>query len=58
MVMEVGTTLGVELLQKIPHQPATAEARQAADAIAEVTATQMGRTLETTDIKNLLSRRF
>jgi formate hydrogenlyase subunit 6/NADH:ubiquinone oxidoreductase subunit I len=57
-VVEVGTPLGAELLQDIPHQPATAEARQAAGAIVAQTATQMGRTLDTTDIKPLLYRNY
>ena len=57
-VVEVGTPLGAELLQDVPHQPATAEARQAAGAIVAQTATQMGRTLDTTDIKSLLYRNY
>ncbi len=57
-VVEVGTPLGAEILQEIPHQPATAEARQAAGAIVAQTATQMGRTLDTTDIKPLLYRNY
>jgi sulfhydrogenase subunit beta (sulfur reductase) len=57
-VVEVGTSLGAELLQDVPHQRATAEARQAAAAIVAQTATQMGRTLDTTDIKPLLYRNY
>jgi formate hydrogenlyase subunit 6/NADH:ubiquinone oxidoreductase subunit I len=57
-VVEVGTPLGAELLQDVPHQPATAEARQAAAAIVAQTATQMGRALDTSDIKSLLYRNY
>jgi formate hydrogenlyase subunit 6/NADH:ubiquinone oxidoreductase subunit I len=58
VVVEVGTTLGAEILQDIPHQPAAAEARQAADSVVAQTATQMGRALDTTDIKHLLYRNY
>lgn len=57
-MIEVGTTSGAELLQDIPHRPAAAEARQAAENIVAQTITQMGRALDTTDIKPLLYRNY
>jgi len=57
-VVEVGTTLGAEVLREIPQRPAPVEARQAAERIVAHTATQMGRALDTTDIKALLYRNY
>lgn len=57
-VIEVGTALGAEMLGNVPHRPASADARQAAEGVVAHTATQMGRTLDTTDIKALLYRNY
>lgn len=53
-LVEVGTTNGAEVLAQIPHRPASDAHRAAADAVVAQTATQMGRTLETDGIKQLL----
>ena len=53
-LVEVGTTIGAEVLAQIPHRPASDAHRAAADAVVAQTATQMGRTLETDGIKQLL----
>jgi sulfhydrogenase subunit beta (sulfur reductase) len=55
-VVEVGSALGVELLQEIPYRPASNDDVQLAQRIVENTAEHMGRSMETTDIKNLLYR--
>jgi hypothetical protein len=52
LVVEVGTALGAELLQEVSHQPAAAE------GVVAQTATRMGRTLDTADIKYLLYRNY
>jgi formate hydrogenlyase subunit 6/NADH:ubiquinone oxidoreductase subunit I len=56
-VIEVGSAKGDEVLGKIRHKRAAGDqdARKI-DAILEKTAQQMGRSLDTTDIKNLLYR--
>ena len=53
-VVEVGTPLGAEVLQGLPCRPANkAEGEEAASVHAK-TATQMGRSMETAGIKELL----
>ena len=56
-VVEVGTLLGAELLQDVPHQPATAEARGRWSHCG-TDRPALGRTLDTTDIKPLLYRNY
>jgi sulfhydrogenase subunit beta (sulfur reductase) len=53
---EAGTERGAELLAELPQQPATAADLTVADAAIEATSSQMGRTMETDDIRNLLAR--
>ena len=53
-VAEVGTEPGAEVLQEVPHRKATAEERAAAEGTVARAAAQMGRVLDTTDIKELL----
>jgi ferredoxin len=53
-LVEVGSERGAEMLREIPHQAATEEEKTAAESIVAKTATRMGRSLDTTDIKNLL----
>lgn len=53
-VVEVGSTLGAEVLDDVPHHAAQAEEMHTVERIVAHTATQMGRTLDTTDIKGLL----
>lgn len=55
-VVESGSDAGAQVLAELPHRPAeTAELSAAAEATARATA-QMGRTLDTTGIKELLYR--
>lgn len=55
-VVEVGTALGAAVLAEVTHEAATDEDKATAERIVEATAKQMGRTLDTTDIQNLLYR--
>jgi ferredoxin len=57
-VVEVGSDKGKEILGEISHQPATAQEQETAAHIVSKTAEQMGRTLDTTDIKGLLYRNY
>jgi len=57
-VAEAGTERGAEVLRGVPQTEATGAEKAAAERIVEMTAAQMGRTLDTTDIKNLLYRNF
>jgi sulfhydrogenase subunit beta (sulfur reductase) len=57
-VAEVGTALGAEVLQEVPHREATAEERAAAEGTVTRAAAQMGRTLDTADIKELLYHNY
>lgn len=53
-LVEVGSPLGAEVLEKIPHDRAAPEEIDAAAQVVEDTTLQMGRTLDTTDLKELL----
>ena len=53
-LVEIGSEAGAELMASVPHEPATAEQCEAAAAIVERTAGQMGRRLDTSGIKELL----
>jgi ferredoxin len=55
-LVEVGTERGAEVLRDVPHRPAAMDEQQLADAVSERTAAQMGRQLDTEDIKGLLYR--
>jgi sulfhydrogenase subunit beta (sulfur reductase) len=55
-VVEAGTALGAEILMELPHRVANEEEKAAAEQTVAQTASQMGRTLDTTDIKELLYR--
>ncbi|MDZ7288307.1 MAG: 4Fe-4S dicluster domain-containing protein [candidate division KSB1 bacterium] len=55
-VTEVGSTRGAEILQDVPHQPAKPDHKATAERLVAKAASQMGRHLDTTDIKNLLYR--
>jgi len=55
-VVEVGSEKGSACLQKVIHQQAKNEEVKLAEDIVRETAGQMGRTLDTTDIKELLYR--
>ena len=53
-LVEVGSEAGAELLERLPHHPATQAECAAAEAVVARTANQMGRSLETDGIKELL----
>jgi len=54
-LVEVGSERGAEVLEQLPNRPAAeTDVRAAADAV-DGAAERMGRTLDTTDIRNLLT---
>ena len=53
-VVEIGSTLGGEIVSALAHKPAAERELEKAAGIHANTANQMGRTLDTTDIKELL----
>jgi sulfhydrogenase subunit beta (sulfur reductase) len=57
-VVEVGSERGAEVLADVSHREATDDDRDAACSVHERTASQMGRELDTTDIRELLYRNF
>lgn len=57
-VAETGTERGAEVLRSIPQTEATESESAAAERVVEKTASEMGRTMDTTDIKDLLYRNF
>jgi ferredoxin len=57
-LVQAGTELGKQVLAEIPHREANASEQAAAEGVVARTAAQMGRSLDTTDIKELLYRSF
>jgi formate hydrogenlyase subunit 6/NADH:ubiquinone oxidoreductase subunit I len=57
-VVETGTARGAEILEEVPHREASEEEQQAGRKVVARTAAHMGRTLDTTDIKDLLYRNY
>jgi ferredoxin len=57
-VVEVGTPLGGEILKEVPHREATETERRAAEELVSYAAAHMGRSLDTTDIQDLLFGNF
>ena len=57
-VVEVGSERGGEVLADVPHRPAADGDRRAAHDVHARTASQMGRELDVTDIKELLYRNY
>ena len=55
-LVEIGTALGIEILQDVSCRPASEEEIAQAERIVADTAAHMGRTMDTTDIKSLLYR--
>ena len=55
-LVEVGTERGAAIVGRVPTEPAEASHREAADRIIARTASQMGRTIESRDLKDLLYR--
>ena len=57
-VTEIGTGLGAGIMEKVKHRPAAAQELEAAAEIVARRTAQMGRTLETAGIKELLYRNY
>lgn len=57
-MVEPGSERGAEILQEIPHREAQVDERLTAENVVAHAASQMGRTLDTTDIKPLLYRNY
>lgn len=57
-VIEAGSENGADVLREVPHRSARVEEKQAAGRVVESTAKQMGRSMDTTDIKGLLYRNY
>ena len=57
-VVEIGTEKGAGILAQIAHRAAGEQEQRAAGLIVERTAGQMGRTMDTTGIKELLYRNY
>lgn len=57
-VAEIGTDIGAQVLAQIPHHPITDGDAKAAERVVQRTAEQMGRVMDTTDIKELLYRNY
>ncbi len=57
-VLEVGSERGAEVLAELPHQPAADGERQAAADAHARAASQMGRELDSGDIRELLYRNY
>ena len=53
-LVEIGSDKGAELVGLVPHEPATRSEIEAAKAVVEATAGQMGRRLDTNGLKQLL----
>jgi sulfhydrogenase subunit beta (sulfur reductase) len=57
-VVEAGTEAGAEVLAELPHRAAGEKESEAAEKVVARTAGQMGRSMETTGIKELLYRNY
>ena len=57
-VVEIGSDAGAEVAKGLPLAPAKPADTAAAERVVAQTASQMGRTLDTTDIKELLYRNY
>lgn len=57
-LVEVGTELGAAILREVPHEGANEKEKATAERIVAETAKHMGRTMDTTDIKDLLYRNY
>lgn len=55
-VIEAGTPLGMEVLNDVPHRRAGEDEKAGAAGVVSKTAEQMGRKLETSDLRDLLLR--
>jgi sulfhydrogenase subunit beta (sulfur reductase) len=57
-VAEVGSELGAEVMADVPHEVAADTDRAVAESVHARTASQMGRELDVTDIRDLLYRNY
>jgi len=57
-LVEAGTEIGTEVLREVPSREASQEEKAAAEATIEKCSKQMGRTLNTVEIKELLYRNY
>ncbi|MBU6390737.1 MAG: 4Fe-4S dicluster domain-containing protein [Planctomycetes bacterium] len=57
-VVEVGTELGAEILHEVTYREANGREKKLADGIIKNTARQMGRVMDTTNIKDLLYKNY
>src|SRR5208337_2627882 len=57
-LLEVGTERGAGVLQSVPHRPAAAAEIEAADGVVAARTANMGRTLDTQGLKELLYRNY
>lgn len=57
-LIEVGTERGAEILYEVPYRRASEAEKRSADDVVKKTAGQMGRFMDTTDIKELLYRNY
>lgn len=57
-VVEVGSEIGKEVLETVPHREAKAEEARAADEISAKTSKNMGRAMNTEGMKELLYRNY
>ncbi len=55
---EVGTESGADVLSQIPHKHANDKKKEAAEKLVMRTKNQMGREMDTNDIKELLTRNY
>jgi len=58
LLAEAGTEIGATVLSEVTHREASEEEKAAAEGAVEKCSTQMGRTLDTTGIKELLYRNY
>jgi ferredoxin len=57
-LVQAGSEFGKQVLDEIPHREAEAAEKAAAERVVARTTAQMGRSLDTTDIKGLLYRNY
>jgi len=57
-LVEAGTELGGQFLAELPHRAAAEAEKAAGDAVVAKAAAQMGRRMDTADIKDLLYRNY
>lgn len=57
-LVEVGSGRGAGVLRNVPHTSATAEVQEQAERLLQKTAAQMGRQMDTVEIRELLYRNY